>query len=259
MSFQSPFAGSIPSSSLVRGVGTLQAYTNAGSAAESPPNLTVEFAAIPTCLLSITINGTTKSVAYAADNPGGVDFWIDNAALISATNAATELVNIITGLSISGVTAANAGGTSPVCTVSASAGASYSLAGSVVSGSDVTVAGGGDGEDAVAPSGETAEVVLVAGVAGKKLNIVSFAPGFDGGIAGVTVALYLRSPEDVDTQITASGDAGTCAAWSPMTGAVQYLHEGKDAGESLVAKLTGSLPSDATTCLVAAIAQRLDP
>jgi hypothetical protein len=242
----------------LRASGTLKANTNPGSPENPPADFCYNLALDQEFLLFYTRNGTTYNFTISATDPADSTIWIDSSAFASATDPATAVSAAINALGISGISADNAGGTSQTCTVSdTNTGAAESHSGSIANAADpATITGGGSGWDAIAPSGATTEVVLAAGVDGKKIKQVQLSGnGSIGG--GVSFAFYLRSPGDVDTQLTSPLGANTQSVAIPFTDAPEAWLNGLDAGESLVAKITpgslGYLPADSSTCLAQAI------
>ena len=238
----------------------MQAFTSAGSDATPPPNIIIQFTTNPdpgaTYNLVLGINGTNYAINVA---PVGTTTQIPSDAFSSQNDYATAIASYIIANFGSTISLADNDGNGRVTFSSNSTGVAAQLSIDITSTAGSALpnfSGGGNGTDAIGPSGQVTEVVLIAGVGGKKIKMSS--GGFDGSISnGVNIGLYLRSPSDVDTQISALDTPDHCSSFVRTSGVLVQWNGGQDAGESLVAKLVnGTLPTDASTCLVEVTAEQ---
>lgn len=235
-------------SPMARGSGTLMANT---SPATSPSDLVVEFVSYATdSVLTLTFNSTAYDFAFASSDPGGGVIWIDNTSFTTLGEISDALAIAISGQSITNITPSSDGiGTVTIANGSTGVSSNSSGSFSVLIGN---ITGGGSGSNA---SGGVSEVELIAAVTGKKIKtVMAFLCGSFNG----TVALFLKK-SGVYSQI--SGDI----AFNPSAGqhflpinltTQTYWMNGKDNGESLVCKVTGPMPDDATDGFVSAITEQ---
>ena len=223
----------------LRSTGTLQAYLTASSPA------VIEFtvgAIAPGNIadLGLTINNSTQYYSY--DNSGGIaqinlpdvvanlNNWMDNwvnDGLIAYTSDPNSGLYVVTTI---------ATGSSANLSVSSTY---WNIPTSTTYGSDA--------------SGAILEVYLYSG--NNSIGSVLMQNGyFDGNISGCGVQLYLRSGI-VDTPLSLQGNASVFGVFQPVNGDLSAWMNGLNAGESLVAKLEGTIPSDGSTCNVGVIFQ----
>ncbi len=239
-------------SALIRASGVLRSYTTDAIGAAPPPPLDVQIEGSPArfTLSSNTIGDTTFD--YGSADPEDGSLWIDSATF-DPPAAAIQMSS--RAASLGWVT--SYGGSHAYFSVPQT-GSSVVISAAVQFGG-VIITGGGNGADVVPPAGLVDEVELIAAVEGKKIKLVSGFPGYSGGISGsITMALYLRK-DGVDTQISAAVPADSAGDWLPTPADLTLALNGKDEGESLIARMTlnsGDYPVDSSTLSAAVIAEQ---
>ena len=108
------------------------------------------------------------------------------------------------------------------------------------------------GVDAVSGSGNVAEVTLIAASSGKKIKTVEIRNGSSALSCGYSYCL--KSPGGTYTEIANSGTGGGVPAFLNSAGFLYWLN-GKDAGESLVARYTGDPGTSTSTTPIAIVEQ----
>lgn len=245
-------------SSILRALGTLQAYTSPSVDAAPPPNVSLSFQNVSAAYANIWIdwNGTTWMITFAPGGYNGGDFPIDSSSCASGSDYAGALLYILATNSgqfpnASVVSNDNAGNIVIANTQTGSS-ASFSVSESDSGEGLVSISGGGTGTDGSTQGGGAQEVVLATGANDKKVKMLSAF--FDGSLTDESYgALFLRSPSSVDTQITNSVAGSVFNQLLPTSGQLSSWTLGLNAGESLVAKLTGVTATDGSTATVSAI------
>ena len=234
---------------LVRGSGTLTGYTNtpvAGYAA----NALFQFiagAGLDGDTITISVDGNNYIFENDTGNNGpqngGSYLWTsDDPAGFWAAVQASPIAGLMTFDSSNEFTVTSSAAPQSVGTVSVLiSNTSTCWVQSVQS----------TGVDAVVGSGNVAEVTLIAGVAGKKVKVVSIYSGLSS--LSCPYSYYLKSPGGAYTQIGNPYFPGYPAIFD----STNYLYwlAGKDDGESLVAKYTG-VPGQGTSATPIAIVEQ---
>lgn len=248
--------GSSGGSTILRAIGTLQAYTTPSVDAAAPPNLSLAFSPVSagTCDVWLTWNATTWLITFSPGATNGGDFAIDSNAFITGNDYASAFWGVIASNpgQFTNASLVSNDGAGSIVILNNATGSSQVLEASTDNAVVVNISGGGTGIDGSSLGGGAQEVILGNAVAGKKVKMIIGVS--DGGVTDSSqIAFFLRSPSNVDTQITVSVPANYCVQLSPTSGGLYAYFAGQNAGEKLVAKLIGCTATDGSTATVAAV------
>jgi hypothetical protein len=218
---------------ILRGSGTLLGYTDAGSPATPPPSLLVPVSSVPLGVSwSLNANGVTYVFNWYDMDPALGGTWIDTSAFGGdPALAVSAFINALNGVGLDIITAGNPSG-NDILIRNEGTGVDANLS------IDQPSTGGGNGADAVPPSGEVTEVELIPANGAMTLRpIKAGVYGVDGLNCTVGFALklgggYYQIGMDFSAFVT-DGEI-TVQQYYPLwiTGV---------AGASLVARITGDV------------------
>ena len=226
---------------LVRGQGSITGYSSSGSSA-TPAGISLSYAnAAPVDGDDINVITGGFSVDFEFNNTGQ---RIPGSTLLTYSDGPSAVAAFIAALSAASFpgSGTDVGGSIQLITTATGSGVSLSITNSQNAGGEFSGFGGWSGADAVAPSGGTSEVQLIAGVSGKKIKIVSASCVQDSGLfGGCPGILSLKSGSSYTDIATALLSSPSYTPLVPLSlAAIANWQAGGIAGESLVWRYTGT-------------------
>lgn len=236
---------------ILRGSGVLMGNTAIGILASPPPPVTVAFNSVPAGVWTLYVSGYSYTFTWANSDPSNGSVWIDSNPIMSASDAVFAFINAVNSLGIGTLAAGNPGGDN-VLLENGSTGSTASLALSTSDGA-ATASLGGNGSDAVDPSGGTYEVAIIPASGVKSIKPIKVGVYDSTGLDSlVQFALKVGG-----TYYPVGNEFPNYA----MNGDIvvgEFFGEWIDgrAGAALVARMTGSPPFGGTLTCWAVVEQR---
>lgn len=223
---------------LIRGIATLRGY-NDTAPSDLPGSQAITFLSADDTVITIVLDGGSSYIfTFAPTDPVNGTIWVDTSTITTADEMGVALAGALSGVFVS----YNGGSGAWVEVVSSTAGSASSV--SISETGENEIAPAVPGRNMGDPIGEITEATLIPGVSGKMIKCIALGIMTATG-GGVTVAM--------DVALRKGGSTSTVGSWPSLSSGEASLPlssedglNGRDAGESLIARITGDVASSPT-------------